>query len=71
VVQEFDQLHGHDLPGHAVAVFQPATLPGFLVAARGKMVPAVIHFLSRVAVDDERNRLVELEDRAAVQRGEI
>src|SRR6266498_3820804 len=63
--------HGrHDLPGEAVLVLEPAALLGLRVTARGQLVPVLIHFLLRLAHDLEGDGFVELEDGAAVERGE-
>ena len=41
-----------------------------LIAAGGELLPVVVHFFLRLAIDLKRDGLVELEDRAAVERGE-
>src|SRR5207253_9115318 len=58
-----------DLPGEAELVLEPSALD--LLAARGKLLPVVIHFVLILAVDEERYRLGELELRAAVQGHEL
>src|SRR3954463_13207219 len=70
LADELGQRLGHDLPRQAVLVLEPAALH-FLAAARSELVPAVVDLLLVRAVHDERHRLVELEDRPAVQRDEL
>ena len=59
---------GHDLPGEAVAVLQPAALA--LLAALGQRVPVVVDLVLVGAVDQQRDGLVEREHRTAVDGGE-
>lgn len=68
VGKQIDQHRGHDLPGHSVPILQPVALLCLGVAAFGQVVPVVVHFGLGPAFDDNRDCLVELEDRAAVQR---
>jgi hypothetical protein len=68
VGKQIDQHRGHDLPGHSVPILQPVALLCLGVAAFGQVVPVVVHFGLGPAFDDNRDCLVELEVRAAVQR---
>ena len=58
----------HDLPGHAIAVLQPAARA--LFATLGEPGPVVIDLVLRLAMHLERDGLVELELRSAVQAHE-
>ena len=60
---------GHDLPGQAVLVLEPAARA--LLAALGELVPVVVDLVLVGAVDQQRDRLVEGELRAAVDGGEL
>ena len=55
---------GHDLPRQPVPVLEPTALA--LLAARGQRVPVVVDLVLVGALDQERDRLVERELRAAV-----
>src|SRR5690606_25703860 len=66
VAQQPGQLTGDDLPGQAVAVLQPPARP--LLTALGELAPQLVDLLLRLAVDKERDRLVEGELRPAVER---
>ena len=61
---------GDNLPGEAKLVLQPAALLRLRIAALGQPLPVVIHFILRRALNLERDGLVELENGAAVERGE-
>ena len=70
-VRVADELHedaGHDLPGEAVPVLQPATWP--LLTTCGQRGPQVVHLVLRLTVDPERDSFGELVPRPAVERGE-
>src|SRR5688572_5279452 len=58
---------GHDLPGQAVLVLQPAADLRGGIAASAQLLPVVVDFFLVLAAHLQRDRLVELEDRAAVQ----
>lgn len=66
----FEDLLGHDLPGQAEPVLEPAAL-AFLTAVGGHGVPEVIHFGLIGAGDEERYGLGELEPRIAAERHEL
>ena len=53
------EVRRNDLPGHAVAILQPAALLGF---GHGRQcVPVAIDLVLAVATDHERDRFVERE----------
>jgi hypothetical protein len=58
----------HHLPGEAEFILEPAAL-AFLAALR-QLAPEIIDIVLRLAGDLERDRLVELEMRAAIERDE-
>jgi hypothetical protein len=58
-----------DLPGKPVTVLQPAAV--VLLAAGDELVPHPVDLLLGLAVDVERDRLVELEMGAAVEGDEV
>jgi hypothetical protein len=58
----------HHLPGEAEFILEPAA-PAFLAAFR-QLAPEIIDLVLRLASDLERDRLVELEMRAAIERDE-
>ena len=68
IAHQLGEARGHDLPGQPVAVLQPAARP--LLAAVRQLVPVVVDLVLVGAFDEERDRLVEAELRAAVDRGE-
>ena len=61
---------GHNLPGEAKLILQPAALLRLRIAALGQPLPVVVYLLLRRALDLERDGLVELENLAAVERSE-
>ena len=67
-VKSASQPAGHDLPGQAELVLQPAALA--VLAAVAELVPVVVDLVLVGAADLERDRLVEGELRAAVDDGE-
>ena len=58
-----------DLPGDAELVDEPAAL--HFLPARGQLAPVVVHLGLRLAGDEQRDRLGELERRAAVQQHQL
>jgi hypothetical protein len=56
------------VPGEAVPVLEPAALP--FAATIGQPVPVIVDLVPGLAVDPERDRLVERELRAAVDADE-
>jgi hypothetical protein len=58
-----------DLPGKPVTVLQPAAV--VLLAAGDELVPHPVDLLLGLAVDVERDRVVELEMGAAVEGDEV
>ena len=68
VHQHFEQRDRHHLPGEAEFVLEPAARA--FLAARRQLAPEMIDLGLAVAIDLERDRLVELEMRSAVQRHE-
>ena len=69
VREQLDQPRGNDLPREAEAILQPAAR-AFLAALRERR-PVAVDLLLVGAVDLERDRLVERELGAAVQRDEL
>src|SRR3954468_22126952 len=69
VGQELRQDGGDDLPRQAEAVLEPAALLGRGVAAGPELLPVAVDLVLRGARDLERDGLVELEDRPAVEGG--
>src|SRR2546428_11608917 len=69
VLQELAQDGGHDLPGEAELVLEPAAPVG--LSALGKLAPEVVDLLLRLAVHHERDREGEFKLGAAVQRHEV
>src|ERR1044071_5385327 len=70
VLEQLPENFRHDLPRDAEFIFQPAALLGAAVAAFGEFLPIIVHFLLRRTTHLKRDRLVELEDRPAVERRE-
>src|SRR5438093_11121092 len=68
VLQHLRQDRRNDLPRHAEAILEPAAL--HFLAARGQLLPEMVHFLLRLAVHHQRDRLGELEERPAIERHE-
>src|SRR5678815_4143194 len=60
----------HHLPGQPEFVLEPAALLRCRITTGRQLVPVVVHFGLSLAVDLQRDRLGELEDRPAVERGE-
>src|SRR5215470_5775061 len=69
VADQLDQRRGDHLPRDAELVSEPAALD--FLAAGGELRPEVVDFLLRLAVHHQRDRLGELEERPAVERGEV
>jgi len=61
--------HRHDLPRHAELVLEPAALLRFDRPARAEIAPEMVDFFLVLAVDLKRNRLIELEQRPAIEAG--
>ena len=59
-LDQFRQASGHDLPGKAELILEPAALN--LDTSCGELRPIVVHFLLRVAAHHKRDRFRELED---------
>jgi hypothetical protein len=68
--EQLRQNFGDNLAGEAELILQPTALLRLRIAAIRQLLPVVIHLLLRRALDLERDGLVELENRAAVERGE-
>src|SRR5439155_12633223 len=68
-MNHFEQSGGHNLPGNAVFVFEPAALLCLCIPALRKLLPVIVHFFLRLATDLERDRLVECEHWATVECG--
>src|SRR5262245_62943445 len=66
VAHPLEEDAGHDLPGHAVLVLEPAALLCLRVATQGERVPVMVDLRLRLAVDLKRDGFVELEDGATV-----
>src|SRR6185437_4368594 len=58
-----------DLPRQAKLVLEPSAFNYLAVST--KFVPVVVHFLLRLAVNDERYSLSEFELRTAIDSGEL
>src|SRR5688572_26593451 len=70
VAEQFAHHGWQYLPREAEFVLEPAART-FLAAARSEFGPEVINLILILAHDLKRNRLGELEHRAAVERGEV
>jgi hypothetical protein len=70
IIKQLSQDLGHNLPGEAKLILQPAALLRLRIAALGQPLPVVVYLLLRRALDLERDGLVELENLAAVERSE-
>src|SRR2546425_874229 len=68
IIQHFAENGGVHLPRQAEFVLEPAA--GSFFSAGREFLPVVIDFALGLAVDGERDRLGELEVRAAIQRDE-
>src|SRR3569832_2672424 len=71
IAQHLAKDRRRDLPRQPVIVFQPAALLRLLVADYRESVPVIVDLLLRLAMHLERDGLVELEYRTAVQRDEL
>src|SRR3569832_1213269 len=71
IAQHLAQDRRRDLPRQPVFVFQPAALLRLLVAVFRESVPVIVELFLRLAMHLERDGLVELEYRTAVQRDEL
>jgi len=69
-LQHLDERGRHDLPGQSELVLQPAART-FLAAIGSQLAPIVVDLVLRLAHDLERDRLAELELRAAVEAKEF
>ena len=58
------------MPGESVLVFQPAALLRLRVATGSELLPVVVDLLLGLAVNLDRDRLVELEQWTSIERGE-
>src|ERR1035441_1292064 len=67
VLDELGQAGGHDLPGEAELVLEPAA--GDFGSAGGELRPVIVDFVLGVAADYEGDCVSELVRRAAVERG--
>src|SRR6266540_3482745 len=67
IADRLGQCARNDLPRKAVFVLEPAALLSAWISAFGQLLPVVVNFFLRLAIDLKRNGLVELEDRAPVQ----
>ena len=62
------QRERNDLPRQAEFIFQPAA--GAFLPVFAQRIPIIVDLVLRIAIDLERDRLVELEMRAAIERDE-
>ena len=69
VLEEGEEALGNDLPGEAVAIFQPSALLRVGIAARAEFFPVVVGFRLVLAHDLEGNGFAEPELRTAVEGG--
>src|SRR6185295_2824042 len=70
LAEPVDHFLRHHLPREPVLVLEPAADVRLGIAAGGELAPVVVQLLLVVDVDLQRHRFVELEERAAVERGE-
>ena len=70
ILQHLGQSLRHDLPGEAISVLQPPALLCLRIAALRQLLPVVVDLVLRVAEHLQRDRLVELERGAAIERRE-